>query len=125
MPCSSSSWGHLHGVSTRKIDDLVRVFGADSGISESEVSRIFASLDEEIGVFHDRSRSDLKYSYVPRRDVPRTILSATRRGREPTATGEKDSERAAHRDRIHRQRAAISFRTAVISSVEGLAPSPL
>jgi putative transposase len=37
---------HLHGVSTRKVDDLVKALGADSGISKSEVSRICADLDE-------------------------------------------------------------------------------
>src|SRR3954451_8108599 len=31
---------YLHGVSTRKVDDLVRALGADTGISKSEVSRI-------------------------------------------------------------------------------------
>lgn len=31
---------YVHGVSTRKVDDLVRALGADSGISKSEVSRI-------------------------------------------------------------------------------------
>jgi putative transposase len=31
---------YLHGVSTSKVDDLVRALGADSGISKSEVSRI-------------------------------------------------------------------------------------
>ena len=31
---------YLHGVSTRKVDDLVKALGADSGISKSEVSRI-------------------------------------------------------------------------------------
>ena len=30
----------LHGTSTRKVDDLVKALGADSGISKSEVSRI-------------------------------------------------------------------------------------
>ncbi len=38
---------YLHGVSTRKVDDLVRALGADTGISKSEVSRICADLDEE------------------------------------------------------------------------------
>jgi putative transposase len=32
----------LHGVSTRKVDDLVKALGAESGISKSEVSRICA-----------------------------------------------------------------------------------
>jgi hypothetical protein len=44
---------HLHGVSTRKVDDLVRALGADSGISKSEVSRICADFDE-VAVFRDR-----------------------------------------------------------------------
>jgi putative transposase len=38
---------YLHGVSTRKVDDLVKALGADSGISKSEVSRICADLDED------------------------------------------------------------------------------
>src|SRR3954449_3754724 len=37
---------YLHGVSTRKVDDLVKALGADTGISKSEVSRICADLDE-------------------------------------------------------------------------------
>jgi transposase-like protein len=31
---------YVHGVSTRKVDDLVKALGAASGISKSEVSRI-------------------------------------------------------------------------------------
>jgi transposase-like protein len=34
---------YVHGVSTRKVDDLVQALGAVSGISKSEVSRIWAS----------------------------------------------------------------------------------
>jgi putative transposase len=41
-------------VSTRKVDDLVRALGADTGISTSEVSRICADLDAEVGAFRDR-----------------------------------------------------------------------
>ena len=40
---------YVHGVSTRKVDDLVKALGADSGISKSEVSRICAGLDTESG----------------------------------------------------------------------------
>lgn len=36
---------YLHGVSTRKVDDLVKALGADTGISKSEVSRICADMD--------------------------------------------------------------------------------
>lgn len=46
----------LHGVSTRKLDDLVRAPGADTGISTSEVFRICADLDAEVGA---RSRHDV------------------------------------------------------------------
>jgi putative transposase len=55
---------YLHGVSTRKVDDLVKSLGADSGISKSEVSRICADLDQEVGAFRDRSLADLDYPYV-------------------------------------------------------------
>jgi putative transposase len=36
---------YVHGVSTRKVDDLVAALGVDSGISKSEVSRICGELD--------------------------------------------------------------------------------
>jgi putative transposase len=42
---------YLHGVSTRKVDDLVKALGADTGISKSVVSRICADLDEEVAGF--------------------------------------------------------------------------
>jgi transposase-like protein len=32
----------------RKVDDLVKALGADTGISKSEVSRICADLDTEV-----------------------------------------------------------------------------
>ena len=55
---------YLHGVSTRKVDDLVKALGADSGISKSEVSRICADLDEEVAVFRDRSLAQDAFPYV-------------------------------------------------------------
>jgi putative transposase len=55
---------YLHGVSTRKVDDLVKALGADTGISKSEVSRICADLDHEIGAFRDRDLSAMGYPYV-------------------------------------------------------------
>src|SRR5689334_11775659 len=54
----------LHGVSTRKVDDLVKALGADTGISKSEVSRICADLDEQVGAFRDRSLAGISYPYV-------------------------------------------------------------
>ncbi len=55
---------YLHGVSTRKVDDLVKALGADSGISKSEVSRICADLDLEIGAFTGRDLSAMGFPYV-------------------------------------------------------------
>lgn len=55
---------YLHGVSTRKVDDLVQALGGASGISKSEVSRICADLDEEVGAFRDRSLAEVTYPYV-------------------------------------------------------------
>jgi putative transposase len=55
---------YLHGVSTRKVDDLVKALGADTGISKSEVSRICADLDAEVSAFRDRSLAGLSFPYV-------------------------------------------------------------
>jgi putative transposase len=55
---------YLHGVSTRKVDDLVRALGADTGISKSEVSRICTDLDEEVSAFRDRSLAEQAFPYV-------------------------------------------------------------
>jgi putative transposase len=55
---------YLHGVSTRKVDDLVKALGADTGISKSEVSRICSDLDQEVGAFRDRSLAGQHFPYV-------------------------------------------------------------
>jgi putative transposase len=55
---------YLHGASTRKVDDLVKALGADSGISKSEVSRICADLDTEVAAFRDRSLAAQRFPYV-------------------------------------------------------------
>ena len=55
---------YLHGVSTRKVDDLVKALGADTGISKSEVSRICADLDAEVAAFRDRSLAGQSFPYV-------------------------------------------------------------
>jgi transposase-like protein len=54
----------VHGVSTRKVDDLVKALGADTGISRSEVSRICAGLDEEVAAFRDRPLGHAAFPYV-------------------------------------------------------------
>ncbi len=55
---------YLHGTSTRKVDDLVKALGADTGISKSEVSRICADLDTEVAAFRDRSLAGQPFRYV-------------------------------------------------------------
>jgi len=53
---------YVHGVSTRKVDDLVKALGLD-GISKSEVSRICADLDPVVEAFRTR-RLTTEYPYV-------------------------------------------------------------
>jgi transposase-like protein len=55
---------YVHGVSTRKVDDLVGALGSDAGISKSEVSRICAALDEEMQAFRTRDLSHLGFAYL-------------------------------------------------------------
>jgi putative transposase len=55
---------YVHGVSTRKVDDLVSALGVDAGISKSEVSRICAGLDEEMVAFRTRPLSHLAFPYL-------------------------------------------------------------
>lgn len=44
---------YVHGVSTRKVKDLVQALGVE-GVSKSEVSRICAVLDEQVEAFRNR-----------------------------------------------------------------------
>jgi transposase-like protein len=44
---------YVHGISTRKVDDLVKALGLD-GISKSEVSRIVGELDPLVAAFRTR-----------------------------------------------------------------------
>jgi len=55
---------YVHGVSTRKVDDLVAALGIDAGISKSEVSRICAELDAVVASFRDRPLGHTKFPYV-------------------------------------------------------------
>jgi putative transposase len=55
---------YVHGVSTRKVDDLVAALGAESGISKSEVSRICAELDTDVAAFNTRDLGQQSYPYV-------------------------------------------------------------
>ena len=55
---------YVNGVSTRKVDDLVRALGVESGISKSTVSRICEQLDEEVAAFRDRALDHVGFRYV-------------------------------------------------------------
>ena len=54
---------YVSGVSTRRVDDLVRALGI-AGISRSEVSRICAALDAEVEAFRSRSLADVACPYL-------------------------------------------------------------
>jgi len=53
---------YVHGVSTRKVDELMRALGLE-GISKSEVSRVCGTLDAEVEAFRTRPISG-EHPYV-------------------------------------------------------------
>jgi putative transposase len=55
---------YVHGVSTRKVDDLVAALGVASGISKSEVSRICRGLDTEMEGFRLRRLDHVGFPYL-------------------------------------------------------------
>lgn len=54
---------YVQGVSTRKVDDLVRAMGG-TGISKSQVSRLCGELDHELAAFRERPLSGIRYPYL-------------------------------------------------------------
>jgi len=54
---------YVKGVSTRKVDDLVRAMGA-SGVSKSEVSRLVGELDVDLAAFRERRLDEVRYPYL-------------------------------------------------------------
>jgi len=79
----------VHGVSTRKVDDLVQSLGIDAGVSKSQVSRICAELDAAVSEFRERRLDHIEFPLrVPRCHVresprrgPRRVESDRRRDR--------------------------------------------
>lgn len=73
---------YVKGVSTRKVDDLVRELGID-GISKSEVSRICKSLDSDVKAFLSRPiEGDHRYVWLDAtfhkvRELGRVVSVAT------------------------------------------------
>lgn len=55
---------YVHGVSTRKVDDLVSALGVESGITKSEVSRICAEMDADLETFRTRSLAHAAFPYL-------------------------------------------------------------
>jgi transposase-like protein len=53
---------YVHGVSTRRVDDLVKALGID-GISKSQVSRLCAELDTVVERFRGRPLAG-RYPYI-------------------------------------------------------------
>lgn len=54
---------YVEGVSTRRVDDLVKAMGIE-GISRSDVSRMAAELDERVAEFRNRPLDAGPYRYV-------------------------------------------------------------
>lgn len=54
---------YVLGVSTRKVDSLVRTLGVE-GISKSEVSRLCSELDRGVKAFRERPLDEHRYPYV-------------------------------------------------------------
>jgi putative transposase len=55
---------YVHGVSTRKVDDLVAALGIDAGIGKSEVSRICTELDAIVMTFRERPLDHVRFPYI-------------------------------------------------------------
>jgi hypothetical protein len=55
---------YVKGTSTRKVDDLVKALGVDSGVSKSTVSRICKEMDGHVEAFRARTLAHTDFPYV-------------------------------------------------------------
>jgi putative transposase len=55
---------YITGTSTRKVDDLVKALGCDSGVSKSTVSRICKAIDDDVAVLRSRRLDHQPFVYV-------------------------------------------------------------
>ena len=55
---------YITGTSTRKVDDLVKALGCDTGISKSSVSRICTAIDADVAVLRTRRLDHQPFVYV-------------------------------------------------------------
>lgn len=88
---------YVHGVSTRKVDDLVAALGIDAGISKSEVSRICGELDRVVTTFRERRLDQTRFpyvfldaTYVKAHDGPSVVSKAIVVATGVTTTGERE-----------------------------------
>jgi hypothetical protein len=88
---------YVHGVSTRKVDDLVVALGIEAGVSKSEVSRICGELDAVVSGFRERPLDHVGFpylfldaTYVKAHDGPRVVSKAIVVATGVTATGERE-----------------------------------
>jgi transposase-like protein len=55
---------YITGTSTRKVDDLVKALGCDTGISKSSVSRICKAIDDDVAVLRGRRLDHIGFVYL-------------------------------------------------------------
>ena len=55
---------YITGTSTRKVDDLVKALGCDTGVSKSSVSRICKGIDAEVDILRTRTLAHSPFVYV-------------------------------------------------------------
>jgi putative transposase len=55
---------YVTGTLTRKVDDLVKALGCESGVSKSTVSRICADIDREVAPVRQRPLDHTAFPYV-------------------------------------------------------------
>ena len=87
----------VHGVSTRKVDDLVAALGIEAGVSKSEVSRICGELDAVVSGFRSRRLDHVAFpylfldaTYVKAHEGPSVVSKAIVVASGVTATGERE-----------------------------------
>ena len=55
---------YITGTSTRKVDDLVKALGVDSGVSKSTVSRICKLIDDDVAILRGRRLDHQPFPYI-------------------------------------------------------------
>lgn len=55
---------YITGTSTRKVDDLVKALGCDTGVSKSTVSRICKHIDADVAILRNRDLGHQRFVYL-------------------------------------------------------------